>query len=512
MTLGAAGSLRGSFAYEFRMQVRRPAVWIVLLLVIAATVAGSHAPFRMLPLSLFPKDRIAGALAGAWAAALQALCPAAFGCLLADRVARERRLRVDELVESFPMAPGRLLLGKYLGTAAATLLPILAAYAAGAVYLTATHGTAVLPQAAAAFVLTDLPGLLFVAAFSIGCPAVMPVALYQFLFVGYWFWGNFLPPSFRIPTISQTILTPRGHYARAAFFPGLAPAVAPTTGLASVALLLAVGALALWATALVLGRQRAARSGGGPGAGASRSARARREPDASGAGRAALLRYELRILGRSVLLTPLLIVAVFDLLALLTAFAGGHGGIVARVLTAALEIGMSLGAGIAAANLVAAEPAAELHLALPRGYRATALRRLAIAVVWTCAVAALMAGILAATGGWLTDEPFLRSQLTWAAPILWMAGLGALLALVIRSRAGSVGVVTGVWLAEFIAHGLFRTNPWLRPVELFATSFAIGAPWWLGNRLELIGMAGAFVLGCWWLLGNGEALVGGAQE
>ena len=38
--------------------------------------------------------------------------------------------------------------------------------------------------------MVNLPGLLFVAAFSVSCPVILWVPLYQFLFVGYWFWGR----------------------------------------------------------------------------------------------------------------------------------------------------------------------------------------------------------------------------------------------------------------------------------------------------------------------------------
>ena len=45
----------------------------------------------------------------------------------------------------------------------------------------------------------------------------MPLRVYQVLFTGYWFWGNFLSPSV-LPTLSDTYLTPSGKYAMQAFF------------------------------------------------------------------------------------------------------------------------------------------------------------------------------------------------------------------------------------------------------------------------------------------------------
>ena len=75
-----------------------------------------------------------------------------------------------------------------------------------------THNVLTIPLFLLDFVLVVLPGLSFVAAFSIACPAIIWVPLYQFLFIGYWFWGNALSPRTGIPTLSPTILTPIGTY------------------------------------------------------------------------------------------------------------------------------------------------------------------------------------------------------------------------------------------------------------------------------------------------------------
>lgn len=249
-------ALWGALAYEFRMQVRRPAVWVVVLATIAAVVALTKVPFHR-----DASDRTAAQTVADWASMLQVLTPAAIGCLLADRLPRDRRLRVDELLNTVPLGPGARVVGKYLGSVAATVVPMAAAYAAGVLVLAATFGAAVLGPALAAFAVVSLPGLLFVAAFSIGFPAVMSVPLYQFLFVGYWFWGNFLGPGFRIPTISQTILTPIGGYALSAFFGVRGAVIGPGApvwqGVASIAVLVVGAVLALGATAAYLSRQRA---------------------------------------------------------------------------------------------------------------------------------------------------------------------------------------------------------------------------------------------------------------
>ncbi len=105
-----------------------------------------------------------------------------------------------------------------------------------------------LPLGVAAFLTINLPGLLFVAAFSVSCPVVLWVPLYQFLFVGYWFWGNLIPVGFGMPTLSGTILTPLGEYVATGFFGTEQVPVRATFvgGVTSMGLLLGLAALALF--------------------------------------------------------------------------------------------------------------------------------------------------------------------------------------------------------------------------------------------------------------------------
>ncbi len=99
------------------------------------------------------------------------------------------------------------------------MLPIFLVYSAGVGFVVARwHDPMAIAIGLAAFAAVNIPGLLFVAAFSIAVPAIVWVPLYQFLYVGYWFWGNLLSPSFGIPTLSTTLLTPLGGNAAAGFF------------------------------------------------------------------------------------------------------------------------------------------------------------------------------------------------------------------------------------------------------------------------------------------------------
>jgi hypothetical protein len=68
-----------------------------------------------------------------------------------------------------------------------------------------------------AFLTIAVPAHAFVVAFSLACPLVMPLRVYQVLFTGYWFWGNMLNPK-AFPTISETLLNAVGQYPLQAYF------------------------------------------------------------------------------------------------------------------------------------------------------------------------------------------------------------------------------------------------------------------------------------------------------
>ena len=255
-------SLYAVFRYEFLMQIRRPAAWLttlgitllVLLLLARLALPGDSAAQNSFTLAarLFTP--------------LGYFLPIVFGILMADRLPRERRLNTAELLDSLPVSPAAWLWGKYLGAAVATAVPIAIAYLAVAALAALRLGEATLVLAfPAVFLGVTLPGLLLVAAYSVACTEVLPTSLYSILFVGYWFWGNVLPPS-RLPTMSCTPLTPIGKYAAVGLFGDPAVGCGLVVGsvswlgaLGSILLLLAWGALAMLALGFYRSRRAAAR-------------------------------------------------------------------------------------------------------------------------------------------------------------------------------------------------------------------------------------------------------------
>lgn len=252
------GAVTGATAYEFKMQIRRKALWIVMAVFVIWGIAQFGYVYFQTPVALPLAHTVAG-----WSMMMQAVVPVGFGIMLADRLPRDRANKVDELFETLPSPPGGRLLGKYLGATLATLVPVFSAYAAAMTVVAVERGEVwTVPLGMLSFATVNLPGLLFVAAFSVSVPAILWVPLYQFLFVGYWFWRTLLSPEGPIPTLSGTWLNPLGEHAANGFFGArtlYANDASVWEGAASVALLLGLGALALLCAHRYLRRQRARR-------------------------------------------------------------------------------------------------------------------------------------------------------------------------------------------------------------------------------------------------------------
>jgi hypothetical protein len=173
------------------------------------------------------------------------------GILSADRVRRDFRLGLRELQESTPLSRHAYVLAKYLGALAASLFPLflwVMSIAAFMALIGRAHAS-MLYAVPAAFLAITVPAFAFVVAFSLACPTVMPLSIYQILFTGYWFWANFIPPKL-FPTLNGTLLTPSGMFAQRAFF---AVPAAPAGAVANLVVLGLCSAAALLLLDLHLG-------------------------------------------------------------------------------------------------------------------------------------------------------------------------------------------------------------------------------------------------------------------
>jgi len=208
----------GVIRHEFNMSIRRPGFWIAYMLlclffaitVLAPSIDGSS--------DIIPPDRV-WPEAGHMVFMFNIFLPLLAGILAADRMQRDFRTGVRELQRSTSLSIPAYILAKYLGVLASVLVPMFLLVLVSGV-LTVVRGLApvgFLWPLLLAFLSIAVPAHAFVVAFSLACPMVMPLRVYQVLFTGYWFWGNLLTPK-AFPTISDTVLNAVGQYPLQAYF------------------------------------------------------------------------------------------------------------------------------------------------------------------------------------------------------------------------------------------------------------------------------------------------------
>ena len=242
----------GALRYEFLMQFRRPSVWLVLVFVSMLSfvfwmpLITAHPVSSAQVVTAQPNAQPQVYYTIMYLAQFTAwFLPLGAGLVLADRLARDKKMHVDEILVSYPSSLAARLLGKYLGGTLATLVPVFLLYMCGVAYaLTIFHDLTYLLLALEAFAAIVLPGIFFAAGFSIALPAILKVPLYQILFVGYWFWANLMSPRFGIPSPVGTMLNATGPWAQEAFFhfQWVFLDLNPTIGQGVISIVLLVGA------------------------------------------------------------------------------------------------------------------------------------------------------------------------------------------------------------------------------------------------------------------------------
>jgi hypothetical protein len=234
------------------------------------------------------------------------------------------------------------------------------------------------------------------------------------------------------------------------------------------------------------------------------------------------LRYEMRALGFGAFALPLLVVAIFLGFSLLTAYdVSATGGAadrshhdVALGLLFLIEFGLPPVAGFIAAYLIASNPAKELHLSLPARYSGVMRGRLALFLLWAALVCAGVTAVVDGVGYWIAPPPAPLYHLTWLAPLLWFVATGAMLALLLGSWVASTAILGMLWVGLLFFRWYFLQDVMLQKLYPFLTlstlpdAEAPNAPYWLANRVLLIGMAVAFLVVAALLLRRGEAILG----
>lgn len=237
--------------------------------------------------------------------------------------------------------------------------------------------------------------------------------------------------------------------------------------------------------------------------------------------------YEVKLLGKKLFLTPLLLVAVPTALAVWMKF-GGHID-PARLLLAVAEMLFPLATGVIVGTIVAVDPAVELQLTLPQKYDRTGILRISLVLALMLCCLFLFTNALdflkllympTFMNSWSPFIRFLAVQLIWLVPLLWCTVIGFCIALLLQSRIAASALFGCIWVGEIIFKDSIAITPWLRPVLLFPSTL-VGFPatyihyseyvtYFLTTRLDLFITAVAlFPLG-WLLLRNTDRMLRGA--
>jgi ABC-type transport system involved in multi-copper enzyme maturation permease subunit len=204
--------------YEYLMQIRRWGLWMSLLLTIGFflfLILGDAGNPKAVPPQVATHPWM---LATLLIEEFNLFAPIAAGILAADRFTRDRVLGMSELLNSSLLLKSPLVLGKYLGSLLAIVTPPFILLLATLAYMAAYfHQPAIFLTAPVVLLAVALPSWLFVIAWSLIFPLVLPLRLYQVLFAGFWMWAVAVPPD-RLPTINDSIFGVQGQYAHFAFF------------------------------------------------------------------------------------------------------------------------------------------------------------------------------------------------------------------------------------------------------------------------------------------------------
>jgi ABC-2 type transport system permease protein len=217
---GNMAQFLGFFRHEFNMSIRRPGLWIAYILLFAFYSILWFTPSSGDELETISRANL-WQYAGRFMLMFNLFLPLVGGILAADRMQRDFRLGVRELQDSAPFHRWVYILGKYFGVLYSLLVPVFL-WIVGftvAMILTGNAPPEMLYGLPVAFLAMTVPAFAFVTAFSLACPLIMPLRVYQILFTGYWFWGNFLNPE-AFPTISETYLEAAGKHVYEGFFGG----------------------------------------------------------------------------------------------------------------------------------------------------------------------------------------------------------------------------------------------------------------------------------------------------
>lgn len=244
----------GVFRCEYRMSIRRLSLWIIFGILMVFYLTSWLGPPDLA--GQIPDEHEVLSFVGTFAFMLNLFMPVIGGILVADRLVRDRKLGVEELLHSTALNRWSYLSGKYFGALFSITTPVLLTGLLFGFMVAVSGGPlSTIPAMLLAFLTINLPAYAFITAFSLACPLFIPVRVYQVLFTGYWFWGNYLSPQV-MPTLNGTYLTANGEFVLYSLFggffqsggPNYIPLINPADAAINLAALAACAGLALLAS------------------------------------------------------------------------------------------------------------------------------------------------------------------------------------------------------------------------------------------------------------------------
>ena len=213
----------------------------------------------------------------------------------------------------------------------------------------------------------------------------------------------------------------------------------------------------------------------------------------------ARLGVEFRIIGSGALLPAVLLPMAGGLLVALLQAAGRPAGVVDSAAGLALEGVCPLGTAIAVVTLVGRDRGIELVLATPARYAQVLFVRIGIVAALGALTSLAVAIGFYSAGAWPEHQASAGIVLAWAAPLVWLAGLGLLAAVASTTAGVGSALVGGLWLAEILGTDTLTANPVLRTQYLFSSHIHLHGGAWVTNRVALL-LVGAVALAAAWAL------------
>ena len=202
--------LSGVVRYEYKMSIQRTGLLVIFAL---------FTLYFLITTLTSREELLAGAavdgnlwLTASFVMSINLFIPVVCGILASDRIVRDEKLNMRELLRTTRLTNQQYVLGKYLGVTLSEITCILLmALLIGISFFLIGLPAQVIPMCLLVSLAVNVPAVLFVNAFSVMFPSLMPVRIYQILFTGYWYWGNYLNAE-KFFSISDTILNVAGFY------------------------------------------------------------------------------------------------------------------------------------------------------------------------------------------------------------------------------------------------------------------------------------------------------------